>query len=603
MAGQYAKATTAVMLGVLAATILGCNQEGLFLKEPLLQPVHQVAVPVAIQPVTLTRQDFVRDIEKDRYTAVRTPLEIPWINQERFGELVRQYVTQTELFRDAATYPPSESAEKYLVLHSHVRLKQYVRPSLAGTVLTVGTGFVYNLLGGSSLYRYVECELTVGADTPSGRHINTYFSSCASDEQLVTDSPEHLGPMVSLAFTRALDDVANQMAMDNKLLVRALAPEMTEKGLARPGGPRIGIHSPVDLLVRSRSVRVKGEVTGIDRPVELQWSLNEQDRGKVSLLETATPSRKKFAFDATFEEGDCRLRLTLHERFREADTPAELARMFVPYVCQPKGPRVRERWAVVVGISKYAHSNPDTPFKDLEFAHQDAEGFCDFLTDTGCFAEDHILPLVNEQATYENVRQALFEFLADAHEDDLVVVFFSGHGFVEPRSDEGFLMCHDSKYESMASTAFPMWDLHTAVERFIKARRVVVYADACHAGGLQTGTGVKGAAYNPVHGYFEALGSTHGRLVLTASQKGEPSLESAKFGGGHGAFTWCLIKGLKGEADRDSDSLVTAEEMAAYLPSEVARITQDRQHPGISGKYDRALPLSWVPSPVEPASP
>jgi uncharacterized caspase-like protein len=43
---------------------------------------------------------------------------------------------------------------------------------------------------------------------------------------------------------------------------------------------------------------------------------------------------------------------------------------------------------------------------------------------------------------------------------------------------------YDTQYDNIAATGFPMWDIQTALKRFIKARKVVVIADACHSGGV-----------------------------------------------------------------------------------------------------------------------
>jgi len=587
-----------VALALLALAATGCYREGIYLKEPLVQPLGTVDLPAAVQPVSLTRQDFIRDIETDRPKPIQRPLAISWINEERLGDLVRDYFTRTNLFQEVSATLPSEQLEQYVVLYPRVTLRQYIRPSLGGTLLTLGTGLLYNnVLGGSSLYRYVDCELTVEAETPSGRHVNTYYSSCSSEERLVTDGPDQLGPLVSLAFTRALGDVANQIALDNDLLGRALAPEMTVKGLTQPGRPRIDVRSPKSLVVRTRHIHVTGEVNGLRRPAELRWSLNEEDRGRVPLRETPGTSRRRFAFDASLPEGEARLRLTLYGKPQGNASPPELAVKEIPYLCVTRGPKVRERWAVVVGISRYAHSG--SRFANLQYAAADAALFREFLAgpESGGFARDHVLCLLDEKATLQNLKRALFEFLAQAHKDDLVVIFFSGHGLPEPRSAQLFLLCHDSDPEHLASTAFPMYDVQTALSRFIKAERVLVYADACHAGGLSGDGNAKGSSYNPVHQYFQQLAQARGRLIFTASQKGELSFESEKYGGGHGAFTHFLVKGLRGGADGDSNRLITAEEIGKYVCQHVATSTRDRQHPRITGEYDRHLPLAWVERP------
>ena len=281
--------------------------------------------------------------------------------------------------------------------------------------------------------------------------------------------------------------------------------------------------------------------------------------------------------------------------------PAELARTEVAYLCVPRdkpAPEVRNRWAVVIGISDYAHSSK--AFPKLKYAARDAKAFAEFLLSerSGGFEPERVLCLIDRQATVGQVRHALFEFLAKAGRDDLVVVFFSGHGLPQAGTDNFFMLCHDTRPERLASTSFPMWDIDTALRRFVRAQRVVVFADACHAGAIASPDGTRGDGENPVHQYLRQLALAQtGRLIFTASEVRELSHESPKWGGGHGAFTYFLLRGLTGEADADGNRIVDVGEIVEYVRSQVARATGGKQHPDPSGQFDRKLPLAVLPKP------
>jgi hypothetical protein len=68
----------------------------------------------------------------------------------------------------------------------------------------------------------------------------------------------------------------------------------------------------------------------------------------------------------------------------------------------------RERWAVLVGISKYRHGA-----WDLKFGHRDAEELAKLLKQAthGGFEEKHMEVLLNEEATTARVTKALRGFL------------------------------------------------------------------------------------------------------------------------------------------------------------------------------------------------
>jgi len=85
-----------------------------------------------------------------------------------------------------------------------------------------------------------------------------------------------------------------------------------------------------------------------------------------------------------------------------------------------------------------------------------------------------------------------------------------------------------------------------------------------------------------------------GIAVLSASSANEFSQEGERWGGGHGVFTYYLLRGLKGEADFDADGIVTIREAYDYLYRKVAEDTAGGQHPELKGNFDNNLPLGIV---------
>ena len=80
-----------------------------------------------------------------------------------------------------------------------------------------------------------------------------------------------------------------------------------------------------------------------------------------------------------------------------------------------------------------------------------------------------------------------------------------------------------------------------------------------------------------------------GVCVITASDEKQYSQESQKWGGGHGVFTYFLLKGLNGEADYNNSNSVTLGELTSYVSQEVRRATKNAQSPLVAGRYDPAL--------------
>src|SRR5262245_44314992 len=248
-------------------------------------------------------------------------------------------------------------------------------------------------------------------------------------------------------------------------------------------------------------------------------------------------------------------------------------------------------WAVVIGVSSYKNLEPKA---QLEFAHCDAEAFATFLRSPngGGFPSSQLTLLTNQAATLSAIRSALGTTLPRSVEpDDIVVIFFAGHGVVEGERD-GYLLAHDSDPQNLYATALQISELNRIITERLKARTVILIADACHSG--QLGWTSRGMADDiMINRYLEEIGkSGKGVFRLLASRQDQRSYEGKNWGGGHGVFTWFLLQGLAGKADSDKDGFVRVGELLNYLSEIVPKETQSLQHPRAVGEIDFKMPLA-----------
>ena len=262
-------------------------------------------------------------------------------------------------------------------------------------------------------------------------------------------------------------------------------------------------------------------------------------------------------------------------------------------------PKAGQRFAIVIGISEYK----DSRIPGLRYAAADAESFYQWLVapGKGGFAPSRVLKLIDKEATYTNLRKAFFEWAAGALPEDTLVIYYAGHGSPAgpDKLDKLFLLPHDASYDGIPSTGFPMSDIQTALKDYIRAKQVVVIADACHAAGVGSGfdqairadprvlEAVPTKVSESIH---EVSKVNQGIAVLTASGAKQLSREGQEWGG-HGVFTHFLLKGLNGEADYNHDGKVTLGELIPYLSEQVGRETKNAQNPQVAGKFDPALTL------------
>jgi curli biogenesis system outer membrane secretion channel CsgG len=262
---------------------------------------------------------------------------------------------------------------------------------------------------------------------------------------------------------------------------------------------------------------------------------------------------------------------------------------------KPPASPVGERWAIVVGISKYRHAS-----LDLVYADRDAHEFHAFIQspEGGGFKRENVVCLVNETATTENVTRALRTFLKKPDRDDLVVIYFACHGSSDPdRPDNVYLLTHDVDPSDIAGTAVPMREIDLSLRENLRAEKVVIVADTCHSAAIGGGPGLRRSASGAgaVNAYLRAVSETRsGVALLTSAEANEVSFEGAQWGGGHGVFTHYLLEGMRGAADiSPSNGIVTVGELFEYVRENVKKATDHRQHPAIgTTQFDRGLPMA-----------
>ena len=254
-----------------------------------------------------------------------------------------------------------------------------------------------------------------------------------------------------------------------------------------------------------------------------------------------------------------------------------------------------DRWAVIVGISKYQHSN-----LNLRYADCDAEDLYQLLLtpNGGSFQSDHICKLINEQATTGNITRALRSFLKKPAREDLVLIYFACHGSPDPdRPSNTYLLTYDTDPSDIAGTALPMEDIDRALKGILYSEKVIILADTCHSAAIAGGIGGRRSVVDDskiMNRFFQEISRSKGGVaLLTSAEANEVSFEDIKWGGGHGAFTHYLLEGMRGAADQDSNGIVTIGELFEYVRDNVKKATDYRQHPCIgTNAYDRNLPVT-----------
>ena len=256
--------------------------------------------------------------------------------------------------------------------------------------------------------------------------------------------------------------------------------------------------------------------------------------------------------------------------------------------------QIPRSYALVIGIAKYKNL---PAAQQLQYSERDAQAVYSILIspEGGNFRAENVHTLIGAKATLTAVRRELEEWLPSvAKEEDRVLVYFAGHGFVA--AGQPYLAPYDIELAQIAKTAYPMATLGTVFGK-IKAKWKVLLTDSCHSGAV--------APESDVQTINRALiDATRSVFSLTASRDRERSFESPDWGGGHGIFTYYVVRGLEGEADENRDGLVTADELAEYARRNVREATEGKQNPTSDrSSFDPNMLLAYVPTRAAAGAP
>ncbi|MGH7513767.1 MAG: caspase, EACC1-associated type [Gemmatimonadales bacterium] len=232
------------------------------------------------------------------------------------------------------------------------------------------------------------------------------------------------------------------------------------------------------------------------------------------------------------------------------------------------------RLALIIGNTQY----DDPGLAQLRAPTVDVEGLAELLRDPLIGAFDEVTPLIDKDSQVLHLATA--RFFAQKTPDDLLLLYFSGHGV---RDEDGrlYLAVKDTQRDLLHVTSLSAAFISSEMDR-TRSRRQVLILDCCYSGAFAEGSkgGGIGASVDTAHA-FE--GSGYGRVVLTATDATQYAWEGDKVKGEFegSVFTHHLAEGLRsGKADLDGDGWVTHNELYDYVFQAVTQ-PPTRQRPGV----------------------
>ena len=239
-----------------------------------------------------------------------------------------------------------------------------------------------------------------------------------------------------------------------------------------------------------------------------------------------------------------------------------------------------KRVALLIGVSEYGEGIPS-----LSAPPNDVAAVERVLKDPkmGCF--DEVTPVINPDVpAMQTAIERIFKSLA---KDDLVLLFFSGHGITDDRN-RLYLTTKGTSKDIYKATSVPASFIQD-MSQDCYAKRQVIILDCCYSGAFAEGWRAKSMGLD----LQKELGA-EGRVVLTSSSATQTSFqqEDAKLS----LYTQYWVEGITtGAADIDGDGKICARELHEYAKGKVRKAKPAQKPEIISDKEGYNILLSLAP--------
>jgi uncharacterized caspase-like protein len=138
---------------------------------------------------------------------------------------------------------------------------------------------------------------------------------------------------------------------------------------------------------------------------------------------------------------------------------------------------------------------------------------------------------VDADASYNKLSTGILETLSNADNEDVIIIFFAGHG-----TNAGTLICYDTNTSDLLNSSISMNKLATTFKS-TKARVALLILDCCYSGQAPARAFETNVVARALVDFQEIAGE--GKIILAACEQNEYAYEQP--GTGHGLLTQAII--------------------------------------------------------------
>lgn len=431
---------------------------------------------------------------------------------------------------------------------------------------------------------YYDC--TPGAEKYLGWHINRGFDQSAEFRPLSQYNPQYRRPDVIDLVLRAgstrqalkLADAKRKAEVPPIVVPTPVAAISLVQGTELPKLPQVSLIAPASYIsTADPEIDVQAEISvGKDSEEPQVVVLVNQTPHRVTKLKKSRTTSDHDVWEfakpqsVTLKHGDNRLEVVATNRIgRNAEGSAvvtvENRRVGKPL--PPVTDKIAPQSQLVVlsiGISDYKDED-----RRLDFADDDARAFARFCEEqkkSGLYSNVKVKQLIDRDADGTAIKTGLTWLEKQSKEDDLLVIFISGHG--ETNGSTYYFCPYDFDGEHRVTGL--AWSEFQNFAQDASGRRLLLIADTCRSGEL--------ARIDDDQAALRRAGSDRGLALFAACGVRSVSQESAEHG--HGYFVEALLQVVSDRSlDKHSPGVLTLYEFEQHLKARCTDLTEYKQLP------------------------
>jgi len=223
-------------------------------------------------------------------------------------------------------------------------------------------------------------------------------------------------------------------------------------------------------------------------------------------------------------------------------------------------------WVFVVGVLSWKHSEM---YGSFPVKKRRDNTLVEFFKQNGV-PDSHIVYLQDKQATQQRIDAAFTDQLKKLSANDLLIVYYAGHGSKSDDGNDVFLASYDAGDDDVDG-----WSVNSIPGKInaSKCSRVLWFIDCCYSG--QAGLAITKQSKGPAF------------AAVTSSAASESSTE-------HWTFTEALLDAFRGVSyvDLNHDGAVTLSEFAAHVEADMNAAEEQRSTFAHTKGFDTEMVLA-----------